>query len=523
MSRPDTHMRVLFLQKYLPAEMIGIMYLSSALKKAGHEVKTQFLPEKHWLDKVKDYKPDVLAYSITTGDHLYYLELNRRVKEVTGAYSVFGNSHATFVPEMIEEEGVDAVCRGEGEYAFAELCTKLEKGLLLRRLKNFWIKEDGKIYKNPVRPLVSSLEELGFPDRSVIYDYGECYRTVERKIFITQRGCPNSCSYCFHHAWRDKVYHASMKQYVRKRSVDHVLEEIKLVGEQYPLKFVHFLDDIFNIKDSWMEEFCEKWPREINLPFDVILRTNLTTEKQMQNLKKVGCVSARLAFEAANDQIRNVVYRKNVTLDDIHSSSRHVKEAGIRLTSLQLLGAPGGTLQDEIDTLKLNIDCKVDHPWVSLLQPYAMTDINEYTKNQGIAVDAWDQFPEKFNRTTTVHHKHRKELENLHKLFPVVVRFPFLFRMVPFLVKLHFLKHFYLVSYALMTEYMTSEQNQLWAKSTGKNSFLSIPFVDWVRRTSVKIVLRAQEVFFGKKFRKAALKLKMSSDTVVHADEAIEN
>jgi radical SAM superfamily enzyme YgiQ (UPF0313 family) len=503
--------------------MVGIMYLSTWLKKAGHEVRTQFLPEKDWLAKIKEYDPQVLAYSMTTGDHVYYMELNRQLKELTGAYSIFGNSHPTFVPEMIEEEGVDAICRGEGEYAMAEMCTKLEAGEDVTGVENFWIKENGQVHKNPVRPLAHDLEELGFPDRSVIYDYGDCYRDMERKIFITQRGCPNSCSYCFHHAWRDKVYGATKKAYVRKRSVNHVIEEIHQVREHYPLRFVHFLDDIFNISDTWLDEFCEKWPKEVDLPFDVILRTNLTTEKQMRNLRKVGCISARLAFEAANDYIRNVVYRKSVTLKDIKVSSKHVKDAGIRLTSLQLLGAPGGTLQDELDTLQLNIDCKVDHPWVSLLQPYAMTDINEYTKDLGIAVDEWDKFPEKFNRTTTVHHGHQKEVENLHKLFPFVVRFPWLMPLVPFLIRRHFMKPFYLVIYALWTEYLVSEQNQQWAKATGKSSFRSLPFVDWTLRTTVKIFLRMQEVLFGKKFRKAAFKLKMSSDTIVHVDEALES
>jgi len=498
------------------------MYLSTWLKKEGHEVGTQFLPEKNWMEKIKEFKPDVLAYSTTTGDHVYYLELNRQLKEQTGAFSIFGNSHATFVPEMIEEEGVDAVCRGEGEYAMAELCSRMEKGEDVTDVKNFWIKKDGKIFKNPVRPLATTLEELGFPDRSVIYDNGACYKDIERKIFITQRGCPNSCSYCFHHAWRDKVYGATKKQYVRKRSVGHVIEEINLVRDSYPLKFVHFLDDIFNISDSWLDEFCTRWPKEVDLPFDVILRTNLTTDKQMKDLKKVGCISARLAFEAANDYIRNVVYRKSVTIEDVKASSKHVKDAGIRLTSLQLLGAPGGTLQDELDTLKLNIDCNVDHPWVSLLQPYAMTDINEFTKDQGIAVDEWDKFPEKFNRTTTVHHEHRKEVENLHKLFPFVVRFPFLMPITPFLLRQHYMRPLYLLVYALWTEYMVSEQNQLWARSTGKNNILSMPFIDWISRTTVKIILRCQEVVFGKKFRKAALKLKMSTDTIIHTDEALD-
>ena len=516
-------MRILFVQKYLPAEMLGIMYLSTWLKKAGHEVRTQFVPEKDWMDKIVEYQPQVVAFSTTTGDHVSYVALNRQIKEKVGAFSVFGNSHPTFVPDLIEEDGVDAICRGEGEYAFPDLCTRLEKGEDITGVDNFWIKQNGTIHRNKVRPLACTLEELGFPDRSVIYDYGQCYRDMERKIFITQRGCPNSCSYCFHHAWRDKVYGATKKQYVRKRSVAHVVEEINLVREQYPLKFVHFLDDIFNINDEWLDEFCTVWDKEVKLPFDVILRTNLTTEKQMQDLARVGCISARLAFEAANDYIRNVVYRKSVTMEDIKTSSRHVKDAGIRLTSLQLLGAPGGTLQDEIDTLQLNIDCKVDHPWVSLLQPYAMTDINEFTKDMGIAVDDWDKFPEKFNRTTTVHHSHQKEVENLHKLFPFVVRFPFLMPMVPRLVRLHFLRPLYLVIYALWTEYLVSEQNRQWAQATGTSGFRSLPLVDWVMRTSVKIVLRIQETLFGKKFRKSALKLKMSTDTIVHVDEVLES
>ena len=515
-------MRVLFVQKYLAAEMIGIMYLSTWLKKAGHEVRTQFVPEKNWLEKIKEYDPHVLAYSTTTGDHVTYFELNRKIKEITGAYSIFGHAHPTFVPEIVEEEGIDAICRGEGEYALAEFCTRMEKGEDITSVKNFWVKRDGKIFKNPVRPLVKDIEELGFPDRSVIYDYGQCYRDMERKVFMSQRGCPNSCSYCFHHAWREKVYGVTVKRYVRKRSVGHVLEEVNRVREQYPLRFCHFVDDIFNINDAWLEEFCDRWPKEVDLPFDVILKTNLTTAKQMKSLKKVGCISARLAFEAANDYIRNVVYRKGATMEDLRMSAKHVKDAGIRLTSLQLLGAPGGTLQDELDTLQLNIDTKVDHPWVSVLQPYAMTDINDYTKEQGIAVQEWDEFPEKYNRTCSLEHSHRKEVENLHKLFPFVVRFTFLMPMVPFLIRQNYLRPFYFLIYALWTEYLVSEQNQLWAKATGKNRLRYIPIVDWSCRTGVKIILRIQEILFGKKFRKAALKLKMQSDVVVHTDEVLK-
>ena len=76
--------------------------------------------------------------------------------------------------------------------------------------------------------------------------------------------------------------------------------------------------------------------------------------------------------------------------------------------------------------MRLNIECKVDHPLVSIMQPYPMFDIEDMTKQMGYAVSAYDEFPSKFNRTSSIQFEQRHEIENLHKLFPIVVRFPWL-------------------------------------------------------------------------------------------------
>src|SRR5690606_38198816 len=107
-------------------------------------------------------------------------------------------------------------------------------------------------------------------------------------------------------------------------------------------------------------------------------------------------------FEAANDHIRNQVYKKNTTRTQLVNASNWITGAGIRLGSLNMIGAPGSTIEDEFETLQLNIDCKVDHPLASLLQPYPMTDINELTEGMGYATDTWDKFSTKFNRTTPI-------------------------------------------------------------------------------------------------------------------------
>ena len=292
-------LRVLFIEEYLPQEMLGIMWLSRAIKDAGHETKCLFIPDKQWIEKVQEYAPDVVCYSVTTGMHLYLADVNRKVKKVLpNVLSVFGGPHATFSPEFVETDGVDAVCRGEGELAIVELLERLREGRSHYDVQNFWFKrrDTGEIVQNENRQLVQDIDSLGFPDRDVIYEAGAIYRDSDRKVFVSQRGCPMPCSFCFHHAMKKKVYNARNSAYVRKRSVSHVIDEINHVRRKYNLKFVHFLDDIFNLRNEWLDEFCERYPKEVGLPFDVILMANMTTEEHIKKLKQAGCVYARIAF-----------------------------------------------------------------------------------------------------------------------------------------------------------------------------------------------------------------------------------
>jgi hypothetical protein len=76
-------------------------------------------------------------------------------------------------------------------------------------------------------------------------------------------------------------------------------------------------------------------------------------------------------------------------------------------------------MEDELDTVRLNVECKVDHPLCRLMQPYPMFDIADMTTQMGYAVAAYDDFPVKFNRTLRRRVRDKREIENLHKLFPI--------------------------------------------------------------------------------------------------------
>lgn len=522
-NSPVRSMKVLFINDFLPQEMLGIMWLSRSIKDAGHQTKALFLPDADWIKKIGDYAPDVVCFSVTTGMHLYFFDIAKRIRsEFPEMLIVFGGPHPTFSPEMIElNEHVDAICRGEGELAIVEFLDKVAAGEDPSFVQNMWVRnrETGEIAKNPQRPPIQDLDSLGFPDRDVVYDAGAIYAESDRKVFVTQRGCPMNCSFCFHHALKKKVVATTNAKYVRKRSVDHVIAEIKHVRDKYNLKFIHFLDDIFNLSGKWLDEFCEKYPVEIGLPFDVILMANMTREHHIEKLKKAGCVYARVAFESANEYVRNAVFRKNTTLKQLEDSAGWIKKYGIRLGSLNMLGGPGASLEDELETVALNIRCKVDHPLVSIMQPYPMFDIEDMTKEMGYAVAAYDDFPVKFNRTSSIEFDNKREIENLHKLFPIIVRNGWMMRFVKPMIRQRWLSKVYLIMYMLHSEWMVSEQAKLYAHAQGLSGMRYWKSVDFVRRVSVKGVIRTWENIFGKVSQRVAMKLQMGDERVIaHMD-----
>jgi anaerobic magnesium-protoporphyrin IX monomethyl ester cyclase len=509
-------MRVLHVTRTLPQEMLGPMYLSRAVKDAGHEMRAVCLPDPRWLAKIREYRPDVITWSLMTGNHRQIFDVNRFLKSKFEFFSLMGGPHVTFVPESAGEPGVDALCIGEGEGAIVELLGALERKEDWRGIRNLaWSDGGGTVHRNPLRPLVKDLDALGFPDRALIYDAEPLYRDSPRKVVLTQRGCPMSCSFCFHHAWKGKVYKARNSEYVRKRSVDHVIAEVQEMRRRWPLEFVHFLDDIFNLRNDWLSEFCERWPREVGLPFDAILMANLTQEEHVRELRSAGCVYARIAFEAASDHIRNDIFKKATTREQLTDSARWIKKHGIRLGSLNMLGAPGGTLEDDFRTVELNIECEVDHPLCSIVQPYPEFEINEITKGLGIAVAKYDQFPSQFNREATIEVPDKHAIENLHKWFPVLVRFPKLLPLARKTVRKRWLRRPLLVMYVLYSEWMVTEQNRLYDRSRGLSRLARSAPVDFAKRVVIKTFLRAAGALGSKVVQRLTPKLQMGDERVV--------
>jgi len=54
------------------------------------------------------------------------LKINQKIKMGINCFSIFGGPHPTFFPDMINENGVDAICIGEGEQAILDILENID-------------------------------------------------------------------------------------------------------------------------------------------------------------------------------------------------------------------------------------------------------------------------------------------------------------------------------------------------------------------------------------------------------------
>ncbi len=438
-------MRVLFVTQQIDYEPHGIMHLSSALKAAGHEVALAVDALEDLVRVAREFQPGIIGYSVITGSHRYYYQLNRRLKEEVDFFSAFGGPHPTFFPEMIEEEGVDGVCIGEGEGAIVDLAKALDEGRPDPSIPNWWFKVNGKVIKNPVRPLVDDLDSLPLPDRDLVYSKDAISRHSKIKHFISGRGCPYNCTYCFNHAF-SQIYKGKGKRF-RQRSVDNVIEELHRVKEAYPLEFVVFVDDTFVLSKRWLEEFAEEYPQKIGLPFYCNSRANLVTEEQVSLLKEAGAFCVGMGIEAGNDHIRNEILKRHMSREQILNACRLLREGGLNFATNNMLALPTGNLEDDFETLELNIECRPAYAHAFLFQPYPRTELGEFTREEGWMMGslddmsdiAWDKSLLKFLEGE------KRQMENLQRFFAIAVEWPRLLPLIRFLAKLPRNRLFWLI------------------------------------------------------------------------------
>lgn len=444
--------RIFFAANEYEDEHLGLMSLSSVLNLHGHRPRV-IRADYNTLEKELAVQKDVLtviAFSTTSFTIEHFIDISRRIKDDFDVLTVFGGYYASGNPDIIAKEGVDAVCIGEGEYAFLELIDRLVNGRDVTDIKNFWIKQGEKIYKNPLRPQVENLDTLPFSDRDLFKKKSLFF--YDRIYVITSRGCLFKCPHCYNSTYRS-IYRDGMRY--RRRSVDDVLKEIKEIQERQPVKFIVFYDDIFILPTDWLKEFSQKYKKEINIPFRCNLRIDLITPEILGYLKDANCHIISFGAECGDDHILKEVLKRNMTVEQIVEKSRMVKEYGIKLRTSNMIGIEGGSIDVDLKTVELNIRCKVDYALVSMFRSYPKTDFSRERQDSFstgssdflVNIEGYSsmddigylrRLPSSFCEPDFGFktEQEKRMISNLHELFTLTVSFPALLPLVRLLIKL---------------------------------------------------------------------------------------
>ncbi len=372
----------LFIQD-IEYDYLGIMYIAAVIKDKGHncEVLIEHNPGKIAAYSIKN-RFDIFAFSTMSGTHHWALVAASKLKNVFPKIPIiFGGVHPTYFPEIINEEPVDIICRGEGEYAMLDLMDALDLKLNYSDIPNLWIKRGNEIIKNEPRNLIDDLDILPFPDRELYYNKYSKLRNNKIKYFMASRGCPYNCTFCFNK--RLKEFYKGKGKYIRFRSQENILEEIDYVKKNYPLKTIQFEDDVFIMKREWINKFLDEFQkRDYNISFWCLVRADLLDEELAKKLKLSGCKTVWFGLESGNREIRQKILKKDLTDKQIINAAELLMKYNIKFRAYCMIGIPGETTENAFETIELNVKIKTPYPWPSIFVPYSKSEIVNYAINK---------------------------------------------------------------------------------------------------------------------------------------------
>lgn len=385
-------MKILFLEidteQTWALASVGPGYIAAYIREHGHEATMLRVRLEQTaadiMDSIEREAPDILGFSLTTRQWQRAARMARRIREQLDIPVIAGGLHPTYIPEaVLQSDGFDGVCLGEGESAVCELLSYLENGGKINdcRIENIWVKEADR---PQIRPPFEQLDRMPFMARDLL---GEQHGVFH---LITQRGCPFHCAFCAASAING-LY--EKEKYLRRRSVENVIKELRRLKQESPLNYVIFLDDTFTIHRSWVEEFCEVYGNKIGTGFSINARLETVDRGMLEALAEAGCKHIIYGIESGSMRIRRDILNRPIENRRIADVFNWTKQANIMVTANYMMGLPGETARDIEETIALNEELEPDDFGYFIFYPYPGTHLFDLCRNEGYLPENWLDMP----------------------------------------------------------------------------------------------------------------------------------
>ena len=248
-------------------------------------------------------------------------------------FIVWGGIHPIIHPEDAIKHA-DAICTGEGEYAFKEFLELYETGKDYTTTPSFWFRKGNDIIKNRNLPLMTpkqmdELPPLLYQDEELIYQPSGIKKLKSDQFIkytgisyhtVWSIGCPLHCTFCGNTKFieYDKAY-----RILRHPSPKTMIDEIKRAIAKHPyISTVLFHDDSFlGLRYEVLEEFCKIYKAEINIPFCVFgIIPNYVREDKIALLLDAGMNRVRMGIQSGSENILEF-YRRPTKLKRIKEAT----------------------------------------------------------------------------------------------------------------------------------------------------------------------------------------------------------
>ncbi len=317
----------------------GLFSLGAQARRAGHQVKVLNLSAFTWskVDEVlRALDADVYGMSCWTANRRGVALSAARLKELRPrAHVTVGGPHATPLAEQMlrHHPAIDTVCVGESDVTFLELLARLAAGEGVAGTAGVvWRGARGEPTRGPEREAIARLDELACP-----------HHAFSTHILMTARGCPWACTFC--------GAETSWGRGFRSQSVDYVLDAIEAALPKLPVRMLQIKDDTFTTNKKRVTQICEGiLDRGLRFVWSCDTRVDLLTEPLLRVMRLAGCQRLSLGVESGSQRILDAIDKK-ITVDEILTSTRLAKEAGIKVRYYMMLGNRGETRETFEETL----------------------------------------------------------------------------------------------------------------------------------------------------------------------------
>ena len=433
--------RVLFW--YRGIESLGLGYLMSMLTHHGHEIDLIFEPglddntvfdlpalarlNRHdaLVERAKDFRPDLVCIGAPTNLWSHAARMGERLKRELDVPIVVGGHHAQALPEYVMDHWwVDVVCIGEGELALLELVERMERGEDCSDVPTMWVKgADGTVYRNEIGMLENDLDNLPFPEKQLWWEWGAFRDVLE---VFTGRGCPFKCTFCNIHYQRE-IFDGK-GDFLRKRSVENVMQELEQNLAKYDASFISLHDDNFTTSVLWVEEFCEVYKDRIGLPWYCFGYPTTIKPRLMKAMSAANCSMIFMGIDSGDEEVRRQLYERPMVDELIYEKAALIHEHGIRSFMSTIYGSPGETPEQMWKTLEMVDRTKPTQCSGNVFYPLPKTKLYDVAVELGQLSEEGQEKVRSgvssFHQDSILDHPHADLAEMLAKVTPVYVKAP---------------------------------------------------------------------------------------------------